>query len=132
MIAAHLPALSLLRKRRCPTAEQHRWQNSPSPRLCTSRLADVKAYAGKPLIHWSIDTLDWSTRNSSSTISSVLNNVRDGSIVLMHDIYAPTRDAAVSLIPTLISRGYQLVTVSEMAAYRGVTLQDGTIYYSIR
>ena len=41
-------------------------------------------------------------------------------------------DAAVSLIPTLISRGYQLVTVSEMAAYRGVNLQDGTIYYSIR
>ena len=94
--------------------------------------ADVKKYAGKPLIHWSIDTLDWSTRNSSSTISSVLNNVKDGSIVLMHDIYAPTRDAAVSLIPTLISRGYQLVTVSEMAAYRGITLQDGTIYYSIR
>ena len=94
--------------------------------------ADVKAYAGKPLIHWSIDTLDWDHRTSSKTISSVLNNVRDGSIVLMHDIYAPTRDAAVSLIPTLISRGYQLVTVSEMAAYRGVTLQDGTIYYSIR
>ena len=94
--------------------------------------ADVKAYAGKPLIHWSIDTLDWSHRNSSKTISSVLNNVRDGSIVLMHDIYAPTRDAAVSLIPTLISRGYQLVTVSEMAAYRGVTLHNGTIYYSIK
>ena len=94
--------------------------------------ADVKAYAGKPLIHWSIDTLDWEHRTSSKTISSVLNNVRDGSIVLMHDIYGPTRDAAVSLIPTLISRGYQLVTVSEMAAYRGVTLQNGTIYYSIK
>ena len=94
--------------------------------------ADVKAYAGKPLIHWSIDTLDWEHRTSSKTIASVLNNVRDGSIVLMHDIYAPTRDAAVSLIPTLISRGYQLVTVSEMAAYRGVKLQNGTIYYSIR
>ena len=94
--------------------------------------ADVKAYAGKPLIHWSIDTLDWDHRNASKTISSVLNNVRDGSIVLMHDIYAPTRDAAVSLIPTLISRGYQLVTVSEMAAYRGVDLKNGTIYYSIR
>ena len=94
--------------------------------------ADVKKYAGKPLIHWSIDTLDWDHRTSSKTISSVLNNVRDGSIVLMHDIYAPTRDAAVSLIPTLISRGYQLVTVSEMAAYRGVKLQDGTIYYSIK
>ena len=93
--------------------------------------SDVRNYAGKPLIHWSIDTLDWSTRNSSKTISSVLNNVRDGSIVLMHDIYAATRDAAVSLIPTLISRGYQLVTVSEMAAYHGTTLRNGSIYYSL-
>ena len=93
--------------------------------------SDVRKYAGKPLIHWSIDTLDWSTRNSSKTISSVLNNVRDGSIVLMHDIYSATRDAAVSLIPTLISRGYQLVTVSELAAYHGTTLKNGTIYYNL-
>lgn len=93
--------------------------------------SDVKQYAGKPLIHWSIDTLDWSTRNSSKTISAVLNNVRDGSIVLMHDLYAATRTAAVSLIPKLISRGYQLVTVSEMAAYRGITLKNGSIYYKI-
>ena len=92
---------------------------------------DVKRNAGKPLIHWSIDTLDWSTRSSSKTISSVLNNVRDGSIVLMHDIYSATRDAAVSLIPTLISRGYQLVTVSELAAYHGTTLKKGTVYYSL-
>ena len=93
--------------------------------------ADVKKYAGKPLIHWSIDTRDWDTQSSSSTISSVLNNVRDGSIILMHDIYSATRNAAVSLIPTLIKKGYQLVTVSELAAYRGVSLKEGTIYYSI-
>ena len=93
--------------------------------------SDVKAYAGKPLIHWSIDTLDWKTRNSNSTISSVLNNVRDGSIVLMHDIYSATKTAAVSLIPTLIDRGYQLVTVSELAAYHGTNLKNGSVYYSL-
>ena len=93
--------------------------------------ADVRAYAGKPLIHWSVDTRDWATQSSSSTIYSVLNNARDGSIVLMHDIYSATRTAAVSLIPSLISSGYQLVTVSEMAAYRGITLEDGTVYYRI-
>ena len=93
--------------------------------------SDVRKNAGKPLIHWSIDTLDWKTRNSSKTISSVLNNVRDGSIVLMHDIYSATRTAAVSLIPTLISRGYQLVTVSELAAYHGTNLKNGSVYYSL-
>lgn len=94
--------------------------------------ADVQKYAGKPLIHWSVDTRDWDTQSSSSTISSVLKNARDGSIILMHDIYSATRNAAVSLIPTLVEEGYQLVTVSEMAAYRGITLEDGTIYYSIK
>ena len=93
--------------------------------------SDVRRYAGKPLIHWSIDTLDWKTRNSSKTISSVLNNVRDGSIVLMHDIYSATRTAAVSLIPTLISRGYQLVTVSELAAYHRTNLKNGSVYYNL-
>lgn len=93
--------------------------------------SDVKRYAGKPLIHWSIDTRDWATQSSSRTISSVLNNVQDGSIILMHDIYSATRNAAVSLIPTLVERGYQLVTVSELAAYRGIDLKDGTIYYAL-
>lgn len=93
---------------------------------------DVKKYAGKPLIHWSIDTRDWEHRTKSKTVSSVLNNVRDGSIVLMHDIYSATAEAAVVLIPALIQKGYQLVTVSELAEYRGVNLKDGKIYYSFR
>lgn len=93
--------------------------------------SEVKRYAGKPLIHWSIDTRDWATQSSSRTISSVLNNVRDGSIILMHDIYSATRNAAVSLIPTLVKKGYQLVTISELAEYRGLDLKNGTIYYSI-
>ena len=37
----------------------------------------------------------------------------------MHDLYGSTADAAAVLIPELTRRGYQLVTVSELAAYRG-------------
>ena len=44
---------------------------------------------------------------------------KDGDIILMHDIYDATADAAVVLIPELTARGYQLVTVSELAAARG-------------
>ncbi len=91
----------------------------------------VRQNAGVPLILWSIDTRDWETRNTQSTINSVLSNVRDGDIILMHDIHPSTVDAAVYLIPELVSRGYQLVTVSELAEYRG-GMTAGSAYYSFR
>ena len=79
---------------------------------------------------WSVDTLDWKTRSKSATVNSVMNNVRDGSIVLMHDIHKPTKEAALELIPKLKKKGYQLVTISDLAKYRGYTMKNGTVYYS--
>lgn len=92
----------------------------------------VQGAVGKPIILWSIDTLDWKTRNTDKTISAVMNNVKDGDIVLMHDIHEPTKRAALYLIPALKKKGYQLVTVSELAKYRGYKLGKGTIYHSLR
>ena len=80
------------------------------------------------MILWNVDTLDWKTRNSQSTIDSVMKNLKDGDIVLMHDIHSQTIDAALELIPKLEEEGYQLVTVSEMAAAKKQALKDGTAY----
>ncbi|MEG2700193.1 MAG: polysaccharide deacetylase family protein, partial [Hungatella sp.] len=66
---------------------------------------------GMPAIMWSIDTLDWKHRNAQKTINTVLTQVQDGDIILMHDIYGTTADAAEVIIPELVARGYQLVTV---------------------
>lgn len=74
---------------------------------------------GMPAVMWSIDTRDWQHRNAQRTIDTVLSQVKDGDIILMHDIYEATADAAQVLIPELTARGYQLVTVSELAACRG-------------
>ena len=92
----------------------------------------VKSAISTPIIMWSIDTLDWKTRDTWSTVNSVLNNVKDGDIVLMHDIHSPTITAAEILIPELVARGYQLVTVSELAQYRGNGMNAGQVYYSFR
>lgn len=86
---------------------------------------------GLPVIMWSIDTLDWKTRNTNATIQAVLSQVKDGDIILMHDIHEPTVEAALVLIPELKKRGYQLVTVSEMAALRG-GMEAGHKYYKFR
>jgi peptidoglycan/xylan/chitin deacetylase (PgdA/CDA1 family) len=94
--------------------------------------ATVLANTGMPMIQWNIDTLDWKTRNTASTVSTVLNNVKDGDIVLMHELYTATGNAAVQIIPELVNRGYQLVTVSEMAAAKGYSLEAGKLYSSFK
>ena len=93
--------------------------------------ARTDAIIARPIMLWNVDTLDWRTRNAQSTINHVLSNARDGDIILMHDIYSPTVDAALYLIPELQRRGFQLVTVSELAEYRGGA-QAGNTYYSFR
>lgn len=94
--------------------------------------SSVQRTVGKPIILWSIDTLDWKTRNREKTVNAVMSNVKDGDIVLMHDIYEPTKEAACILIVKLRQKGYQLVTVSELAKYRGCTLEKGKVYHSLR
>lgn len=90
----------------------------------------VKSNCSMPMIIWSVDTLDWKTHNTDKTIAAVKSNVKDGSIVLMHDLYVPTANAAETIVPWLIKQGYQLVTVSEMMDAKGIKMNGGTAYYS--
>lgn len=94
--------------------------------------SSVLSNIGAPAITWSIDTRDWEHRNSARTISNVMSKVRDGDIILMHDIHKSTVDAAATLIPKLKSAGYQLVTVSQLAEYKNKSLVSGQAYSSIR
>ena len=79
---------------------------------------DVRRHVGKPLAFWSVDTKDWKTRNTACTVSAALNNIEDGDVVLMHDIYGETADAVAQIVPSLVQQGYQLVTVSELIQLR--------------
>ena len=88
-------------------------------------LANVQA----PVIMWSIDTRDWKTRNAGKTVNAVMSQVRDGDIVLMHELYSQTGAAALEIIPRLTEAGYQLVTVSEMAALRGGVAPGGVYFH---
>jgi peptidoglycan/xylan/chitin deacetylase (PgdA/CDA1 family) len=92
----------------------------------------VKQNIDRPLIMWSIDTKDWKTRNSQKTVSIILNNVRDGDIILMHDIYPATGAAAAAVIPKLKEKGFQLVTVSELMQAKGIQAGAGQIVYKGR
>ena len=88
----------------------------------------VKKYVEYPLINWSVDTLDWKYRNASSVISKAKSGVKDGAIILMHDLYKSTAEASKTIIPWLIEEGYQLVTVSEMMDAKGISIRKGELY----
>ncbi|MEG2378327.1 MAG: polysaccharide deacetylase family protein, partial [Clostridia bacterium] len=90
--------------------------------------ATVRSSVGGPLVNWSIDTLDWKTKNPSKIIPEVLEHVTDGDITLMHDIYKTSAEAAETIIPELARRGYQLVTISELMEAREVAMVSGKTY----
>ena len=91
---------------------------------------NVRATVGTPMILWSIDTLDWETQDAQTTVDTVMENVADGSIILMHDIFSASVDAVEMLVPRLLSEGYELVTIHELAKRKGVELQTGVTYGS--
>jgi peptidoglycan/xylan/chitin deacetylase (PgdA/CDA1 family) len=83
----------------------------------------------KPIVLWSLDTKDWENRNTEIIVNKILDNVKDGDIILMHDIYDSTAKAVEIVVPELINRGYQLVTVSELYEYKNsTTLFNGEVY----
>ncbi len=89
---------------------------------------NVKATVNQPLILWDIDSLDWKSKDPDKIIPIVREYVADGTIILMHDIHAPTIEACKTLIPELAQK-YQLVTVSELAYMKGVKMEAGEKYF---
>ena len=75
---------------------------------------NVLGNMGMSAVMWSIDTRDWQHKNPSKTISSVLDHVKDGDIILMHDYYETSVTAALEVVDILQKRGFQFVTVEEI------------------
>ncbi|MBQ7088737.1 MAG: polysaccharide deacetylase family protein [Clostridia bacterium] len=91
----------------------------------------VKKYAeeaGIPILYWGVDTRDWESRNKDAILNIAKKNIKDGSIVLMHDIYSTTVDAAVELMDWLIAEGYTMVTVPELLEARRGGMEAGKTY----
>lgn len=82
---------------------------------------------GLPLVNWSVDSLDWKTKNSKKIGEEIKTTLGNDSIVLMHDIHQETADALEKLITDLQKDGYQFVTLSDLLQ---VTADPLTVYYS--
>ena len=110
-----------------------------SPRLfrppygaVSNTLKSVSAELGYAMINWNVDPMDWDTKNADKVYNAIMADTGNKAIVLSHDLYGSTADAMERVVPELISKGYQLVTVSELMYYSNKTLEAGVVYYSGR
>ena len=90
---------------------------------------ELSAATGRPCIFWDVDSMDWDSQNVQAIKQAVNENIEGGDIVLMHDIYETTVEACEELIPELQAKGWQLVTIEELAAANGYELKPGVTYF---
>lgn len=84
---------------------------------------------GKPMIIWSVDPEDWKNHDSKAVSQYIVEHVKDGSIILMHDIYESSADAARLLIEELSKQGYQFVTVSQLMQIQSERGEDISLIF---
>lgn len=89
-----------------------------------ARNAKVDQAVNLPGIMWDVDTMDWKHKNTARTTEIAIKNASAGSIVLMHDIHAPTVEAVPAIIDGLRERGFTLVTYDMLMSGKKVGSTD--------
>lgn len=92
--------------------------------------AGVERRAGSAIILWSIDPEDWDDKNAERITRHIVSRAKDGDIILLHDIYSTSVEAALAVVDALHEEGFLFVTVEELAAQRHVELCEGQVYRS--
>ena len=85
-----------------------------------------------PAILWNIDSQDWLLEDPEKIYEGVMKYDFDsGDVIIFHDIYDTTAEAIKKIVPELIDKGYQLITVSDMLEYEGINLNNLHYYYNL-
>ena len=83
-----------------------------------------------PMIKWSIDPRDWEKRDAAQVTAAVLEAAAPNQIILLHDIYDTSVDAALAIVDALQAEGYRFVTVAELLEANGIQPEAGVLYCS--
>ncbi len=100
------------------------WLRPPYGLIDSTRAALVKT----PMIYWTLDPEDWKLLDAKKVADHVVENVEDGDVILLHDFYPSSVEAALDIIDRLQPEGYVFVTVEELFRIRGVEPEDGVLY----
>lgn len=63
---------------------------------------------------WDVDPYDWKVQNTDAVVKSILQQTEDGSIILLHDVYETSVEAALKVADIFLERGYRFCTVDEI------------------
>ena len=77
-----------------------------------------------PIILWNIDTLDWKYKDKDKVAKTIIENAKDGSVILLHDLYQSSVEGALLAMQELYNEGYAFVTIDEMCILKGITLEN--------
>lgn len=92
---------------------------------------NAESWCGGPVILWSVDPEDWKDDDVDRIVAAVVEHVSDGDIILLHDLFPSSGQAALSIVDTLLERGFCFVTVEQLMEARGVTPEAGARYRKI-
>ena len=99
---------------------------------CSQTVRDTACDFGLGILNWSVDPRDWATRDAGAITAMVIDNVRDGDVILLHDMTDSSIEAALAIIDRLKAQGFRFVTVTELARLKGIDIQPGKEYYCFR
>lgn len=88
----------------------------------------VEKRSDSALILWSVDPEDWNDKNTPRIVEHIVSRAQDGDVILLHDIYPTSVEAALQVVDALHERGFLFVTVDELARERHVELEAGKVY----
>ncbi len=91
----------------------------------------IKAKVNLPFIEWDVDTKDWTGKSSAAVMSVIKSEVKDGSIILMHDIKEKTPESARMAAEWLYEHGYMCVTVEELFIHYRQDMTPNKVFYSV-
>ena len=102
----------------------------PPGGFVTDAIRQVAEVRQLSLLSWSVDPKDWATNSTAEIEAAVLKNIKDGDIVLLHDMTASSVQAALDIVDVLQEQGYRFITASELAKLRRVRIKPGQMYKS--
>lgn len=100
--------------------------------LCSKGVEAAAKDWGLSLLYWSVDPKDWATTDADAVEKQVIRQVKDGDIILLHDMSDSSVEAALVIVDELLEEGFRFVTVSQLAQAKGVDPQPGKSYHHFR
>lgn len=100
----------------------------PPGGCCSDGVRQVAQARDLAILSWSVDPKDWAIRDTAAVERKVLSQIKDGDIVLLHDMRFSSVQASLDIIDSLREEGFEFVTVSQLAKIRNTKLKPGQAY----